>query len=143
MNDDSASVDDYSRGYNASKLVLLIEPRPLPHLVPLILHMIAVVPPDWRFLVIGSSWSLYNIGRSSSIQQYAKLAKLDLLRLPKPWKLETSEDVSKLLTDLRFYDEFIPNVEWILLFQHDTILCANSQTSLDDWLDWGWAGCPL
>jgi 16S rRNA G1207 methylase RsmC len=49
--------------YNTSKVAILIEPRPLPHLVPQILHMISVVPPDWRFLFIGSNLSVVSVGR--------------------------------------------------------------------------------
>jgi hypothetical protein len=33
-------------------------------------------------------------------------------------------------------------VEWILKYESDSILCANSQESLNDWLDWHWAGAP-
>ncbi len=50
--------NDPRDAYNASKLALVIEPRPLPHLVPHLLHMISVVPPDWRFLFIGSEESV-------------------------------------------------------------------------------------
>lgn len=33
-------------------------------------------------------------------------------------------------------------VEWVLLFQTDSILCANSQESLNDWLHYDWVGAP-
>lgn len=46
------------------------------------------------------------------------------------------------MTDLRFYDEFLPGVEWILKYESDSILCANSKSSLNNWLHWSWAGAP-
>ncbi|KAI1268518.1 hypothetical protein F5Y18DRAFT_423879 [Xylariaceae sp. FL1019] len=105
--------------FNASKVALLVEPRPLPHLVPQILHMISVVPVDWRFMFIGSNHVL-----------------------PDPWILDSKEDIHRLFTDPRFYDEFLPGVEWLLKYESDSILCANSEKSLDDWLHWDWTGAP-
>jgi len=33
-------------------------------------------------------------------------------------------------------------VEWLMKFESDSILCANSDDSLNDWLDYSWAGAP-
>lgn len=131
---------DPRAAYNSSKLALLIEARPIPHLSPLILHMITVVPPDWRFLFIGSRESIHSVSQAYSIKHQQVIGKLDLMQLPSPWSAASKEDVFRLLTDSRFYDEFLPGVEWVLKYEHDSILCANSETSLNDCLDWDWAG---
>ncbi|KAK2064200.1 hypothetical protein LY76DRAFT_612413 [Colletotrichum caudatum] len=128
--------------YNASKLALIIEPRPIPHLVPQLLHMTSVVPPDWRFLFIGSKKSVVSVSRSYGIKHQQVIGKLDLMVLPEPWRIDTKEHVFRLLTDMRFYDEFLPGVEWILKFESDSILCSNSPKSLNEWLGWSWAGAP-
>ncbi|KAK0711197.1 hypothetical protein B0H67DRAFT_646590 [Lasiosphaeris hirsuta] len=128
--------------YNASKVALLIEPRVLPHMVPQILHMISVVPPDWRFLFIGSEKSVISVGRAYATKYQQVIGKLDLMVLPEPWEIDSKEKVFRVLTDPRFYDEFLPGVEWILKYESDSILCANSDTSLNDWLDWSWVGAP-
>lgn len=133
---------DARAAFNASKLALLIEARPLPHLSPLILHMMAVVPPDWRFLFIGSRESIHGVSQAYSVKHQQVIGRLDLMELPLPWGIASKEDVFRLLTDARFYDEFLPGVEWILKYEHDSILCANAETSLNDWLDWDWAGAP-
>ncbi|KAH8127947.1 hypothetical protein FP744_10005380 [Trichoderma asperellum] len=130
---------DPRTAYNSSKLALLIEARPAPHLSPLILHMITVVPPDWRFLFIGSRESIHSVSQAYSIKHQQVIGKLDLMQLPPPWSVASKEDVFRLLTDSRFYDEFLPGVEWVLKYEHDSILCANSETSLNDCLDWDWA----
>ncbi|KAF6838735.1 hypothetical protein CPLU01_02268 [Colletotrichum plurivorum] len=134
--------DDPRAKYNASKLALIIEPRPLPHLVPQMLHMTSVVPPDWRFLFIGSNKSVVSVSRSYGIKHQQIIGKLDLMVLPEPWQIDSKEYVHRLLTDIRFYEEFLPGVEWILKFESDSILCSNSNRSLNDWLDWSWAGAP-
>ncbi|KAI8716884.1 DUF5672 domain-containing protein [Fusarium sp. LHS14.1] len=137
---DWAPNDDPRKNYNTSKVALIIEPEPLPLLVPLILHMIAVVPPDWRFVFIGSKKSVYTVGREYGIQLQQGLGKIDLMRLPSPWSIKTEEDLNRLYTDSRFYNEFLPGVEWLLTFDSESILCANAQSSLNDWLDYTWAG---
>jgi hypothetical protein len=128
--------------YNTSKVALLIEPRPLPHLVPQLLHMISVVPPDWRFVFIGSNKSVISVGRSYATNYQQAMGKLDLMVLPEPWEIDSKESIYRTLTDMRFYDEFLPGVEWLLKYEYDSILCANSETSLNDWLHWDWAGAP-
>lgn len=128
--------------FNASKVALIIEPRPLPHLVPLVLHMATVVPPDWRFIFIGSEQSVFSVSRAYAIKHQQVIGKLDLMVLPEPWNISSKEMVFRMLTDIRFYDEFLPGVEWILKYESDSILCGNSPTSLNDWLDWAWAGAP-
>ncbi|KKO98012.1 hypothetical protein THAR02_09886 [Trichoderma harzianum] len=131
---------DPRAAFNSSKLALLIEARPLPHLPPLMLHMMAVVPPDWRFLFIGSNGSITGVSQAYSIKHQQVIGKLDLMELPLPWNISSKENVFRLLTDSRFYDEFLPGVEWILKYEPDSILCANSEISVDDWLDWDWTG---
>lgn len=120
----------------------MIEGRPIPHLVPQILHMMSVVPPDWRFLFIGSNKSIIAVGRSFAIQYQQASGKLDLMRAPKPWDINDKEGVWRMLTDTRFYDEYLPGVEWMMKYEIDSMMCANSGDSLNDWLDYDWAGAP-
>jgi len=128
--------------FNSSKVALLIESRPLPHLVPQLLHMMSVVPQDWRFKFIGSNHSVISVSRSFATQYHEANGKLDLVILPEPWRAENREDISRLFTDMRFYDEFLSGVEWLLKFESDSIMCANSESSLNDWLEYSWAGAP-
>lgn len=101
--------------------------------------MIAVVPPDWRFLFIGSHQSVYDVEKSFAIKHHQVSGKLDLMVLPQPWTINTPEAVFRMLADERFYDEFLPDAEWILKYEHDNILCANYESTLNDWLNWSWA----
>lgn len=139
---DWTPTDDPRAAYDARKLALIIEPRVMPHLVPQLLHMISVVPPDWRFLFIGSPASVTMVGRSYPVKHQQIVGKLDLMVLPEPWDISSKEMVYRTLTDMRFYDEFLPGVEWLLKYEYDSILCANSEVSLNEWLDWHWAGAP-
>jgi Protein of unknown function (DUF5672) len=133
---------DPRTAYNSSKLAMIIEARPIPHLVPQIHHMMTVVPPDWRFLFIGSNKSVSAVGNAVGTKYQQAAGKLDLMIVPEPWSIEDKENVWRMLTDIRFYDELLPGVEWLLKFESDSILCSNSETSLNDWLDYDWAGSP-
>lgn len=133
---------DPRTAYNSSKLAVLIEARPIPHLVPQILHMMTVVPPDWRFLFIGSNKSVISVGKSFGARFQQATGKLDLMVAPKPWSIDSKEDVFRMLTDNRFYDELLPGVEWMLKYESDSIMCGNSEDSLNGWLDYHWAGAP-
>lgn len=126
--------------FNTSKLALLIESRPLPHLTTLILYMAEIIPAAWPFMFIGSPESIAFIERNHAIRRLKSIGKLDTRTLPPPWTIETSEDQSRLMTDMHFYDEILPGVEWLFKYEADSILCANSQKSLDDWLEWNWTG---
>lgn len=133
---------DPRTAYNASKVALLIEGRPLRHLVPQILHMIAVVPPDWRFLFVGTNESLATVNRSLATQTQQVIGKLELREVSRPFQIDSKENVYRMLTDLRFYDDMLPGVEWLLKYEADSIMCANSPDSLNDWMEYSWAGAP-
>ncbi|KAI1375931.1 hypothetical protein F4677DRAFT_446091 [Hypoxylon crocopeplum] len=127
---------------NHSKVALLIEPRPIRHLAPQILHMISVVPLDWSFVFVGSGESVSSLYRSRAVRKQQTTGKLNLLVLPEPWEIDNKEKVDRLLADIRFYDEFLPRAKWILKYEYDSILCANSEKSLNDWLRYDWASLP-
>lgn len=128
--------------YDPTKLALLIEGRAKPHLVPQILHMISVVPPEWRFLFIGTNKSVAAVGRSFAIKHQQAAGKLDLMVVPKPWEIKNKEHVWRMLTDSHFYTDLIPGVEWIMKYESDSIMCSNSKDSLNDWLRYDWAAAP-
>ena len=128
--------------FNESKLAILIEDRPLGHLAPLLQHMISVVPPDWRFLFLGSRESLNQTSSSIATQLHQKSGKLTLREIPENGTKSIREVTNRLFTDVTFYQEYTDPAEWLLVFQADSMLCAQSELSLDDWLRYDWVGAP-
>ncbi|KAF3936142.1 hypothetical protein ABW19_dt0200930 [Dactylella cylindrospora] len=131
--------------YNETRLAVLIETRPLGHLAPLLLHMITVVPPDWRFLFLGTNESVQHVNASLPVQMHEKNGKLDLRLIPENVSVAGQEETSRTFTNLWFYEEVLGGnrgVEHLLVFQPDSILCANSELSLNDWLEYDWVGAP-
>ncbi|KAI0528111.1 hypothetical protein F5B22DRAFT_641084 [Xylaria bambusicola] len=128
--------------FNASKVALLIENRALPNLAPLLLHFIAVVPPDWRFRFMGSSESVSSLNASHAVRSQVATGKLDLTFIPTNMSTSGGEMISRFLTNLWVYETLLHPAEWLLVFQSDSILCANSRQNLNDFLEYDWVGAP-
>ncbi|KAK0722402.1 hypothetical protein B0T26DRAFT_811204 [Lasiosphaeria miniovina] len=128
--------------FNESKVALLIENRPNPILAPLMLHFMSVVPPDWRFRFMGSVDSVAHMNNSVAIREQVAAGKLDLTYIPTNMTTGSQEEISRFLTTLWLYEVVLQPAEWLLVFQTDSILCANSQQTLNDYLDYDWVGAP-
>ena len=128
--------------FNESKVALLIENRPNPILAPLMLHFISVVPPDWRFRFMGSMESLAQINKSVAIREQVAAGKLDLTYIPSNMTTGSQEEISQFLTTLWLYEVVLQPAEWLLVFQTDSILCANSKKNINDYLEYDWVGAP-
>ncbi|KAI0448118.1 hypothetical protein F4803DRAFT_545637 [Xylaria telfairii] len=128
--------------FNESKVALLIENRALPMLAPLLLHFIAVVPPDWRFRFMGSPESVAALNTSHAVRAQVTSGKLDLTLIPSNMSTSGQEMISRFLTNLWLYETVLRPAEWLLVFQTDSILCANSRQNLNDYLDYDWVGAP-
>ena len=116
----SLSLDYGESPYNHSKVALIIENRPLGILAPLILHMISVVPPDWRFRFMGSEHSISLVNNSAAIRRQVSVGKLDLTYIPKNMTTSGSEEISQFLTNLWIYEVVLQPAEWLLIFQTDS-----------------------
>jgi hypothetical protein len=128
--------------FNESKVALLIENRPKPILAPLMLHFISVVPPDWRFRFMGSVESVEFLNQSMAIREHVAAGKLDLTYIPSNMTTGSQEEISRFLTTLWLYETVLQPAEWLLVFQADSILCANSRQTLNDYLEYDWVGAP-
>lgn len=128
--------------YDPRKVALLIENRAFPHLIPLLLHFTAVVPNDWRINFMGSEESLALVNSSLAVKSQVALGKMDLTHIPSNMSVAGTEQISQFLTTLWLYETVLAPAEWLLVFQSDSMLCANTEQSLNDWLDYDWVGAP-
>ncbi|KAF3929575.1 hypothetical protein ABW19_dt0207273 [Dactylella cylindrospora] len=126
--------------FNETKVALLIEGRAMPHLTPLLLHFMSVVPPDWRFKFFGTEESVNHLNRSRVVKAHVTDGKLDIALLPEGMHLDGQEATSATFTNLTFYRDVLYPAEFLLVFQTDSIICANSKQNLDDWLEFDWVG---
>lgn len=127
------------QSFNRSKLAIVVETEPLPHLSSLLLHTIAVLPPEWPVLFLGSNASTFSVARTPAISRHSTTGKITISQIPYPWIANDTEGFSRMLTHASFYDEVLHGVEWLLRLSQDSVLCANSNASLNEWLQWDWS----
>lgn len=128
--------------YDPSKLALLVETRPLPHLPALFAHMSSIIPPEWTFLFLGSNISIPFLRTSPTIARLESTGRMRLDFIPSNYSLTSRETISQMFTDLHLYETILSPAEHLLVFQPDSIFCANAPTTLNDFLDWDWIGAP-
>lgn len=91
---------------------------------------------------MGSKESLARVRKSLPIRAYEKSRKLGLKEVPAGNDASSSEGIHRMMTHMRFYKELVDPAEWLLIFRADTILCAQSNQSLNDWLEYDGVGAP-
>lgn len=128
--------------FNSSKLALLVEDRPLPALAPVLLHFMAALAPDWRFLFLGSAASLSAVNASAAVRSRVGTGRLLLRPMPAGVSTSGTEMVSRFLTSRWLYETAVAPAEWLLVFQTDSMVCANSRLAVDDFLGYDWVGAP-
>lgn len=141
--------ETFRNRFSTNRTALYIETRPEYKGVAtaLLLHMTQVVPPEWRFLFIGSEELVHKVNRSTSARHLQKIGKLRLQTV-EPWtdqwhrnrEINLDEVHDKLLTNISFYDEQLSGVEHLLTFRSHSILCANANTTVNDFLQYDWVG---
>ena len=84
-----------------------------------------------------------HILETPAIQHHLNSGKISTSLIPQnAIKLTSKErDLSALLTSKTMWDPF-PDVENILFFQLDSIICSNSNRTVDDFLHYDWIGAP-
>jgi hypothetical protein len=135
--------------YSANKTALYIESRPhIRHITPLLLHMMEVTPPEWRFVFLGSEETAARVNTSSPVKRYQEWGKLRVGTIERWASAWGKEDVgidelhSRLLTNSIFYETELKGTEHLLVFHSDSMLCANSHRDVNEFLEWDWVGAP-
>ncbi|KAJ6446671.1 putative xylanase 3 [Purpureocillium lavendulum] len=126
---------------NTSKLALLVEDRPQKILAPVLLHFIGVLPPSWPLLFLGSPASLAALNASAAARAHVRTGKLSLAPIPANMSTAGQEMVSRFLTSRWLYETAVA-AEWLLVFQTDATLCANSRLDMDRFVGLDWVGAP-
>ena len=94
-------------------------------LAPHMLHMLSVIPPDWRGQFMGSKDSVAYINASRAIRYQVSIGRLDLTYIPENMSVAGQEQISQFLTTLYVYDTLVKPAENLLVFQTDSKLFTN------------------
>lgn len=126
--------------YEKSKVATIIETRNLPHLGPLILQFLTVLPPDWPVIAWCSPENIEVLRQIPAIARNAEEGRLELRLFPLQFDIHDQEYLSRFLTSPWLWETL--EQEWILFFQSDSMLCSKSPQKIDDWLGFDWVGAP-
>ncbi|KAH8596968.1 hypothetical protein B0O99DRAFT_685444 [Bisporella sp. PMI_857] len=118
-----------------SKVAAIVETRPLRDLIPLITHFAAVLGPSWPVLFFTRASTVQALAAfghgSQPFKRMVQSGQVQIIELPSHVTLETYEGVSGFLASHWFWDSLSP-AEHLLLFQTDSIICANSGRRVED-----------
>jgi Protein of unknown function (DUF5672) len=122
------------------KVAVILEDRNLTHLMPLMMHFSSVLGPSWPIVLFTSSTA--TLSTSAPFQRAVSESRILIKRFPPDIKLKTSHSVSSFLTKPYFWEQLAP-AKHVLLFQADSIICANSPVKVDDFLEYDFVGAPI
>lgn len=91
---------------------------------------------------MGSNNSIPTITRSASARNHIESGKLRLINTPSNLSTSSQEMISRLFTTPWVYESVLAPTEWLLVFQTDSIFCANSISTVDDFFGFDWVGAP-
>ena len=133
-----ASITESDLTPSRKKVALLIENRPIAYLVPLLLHFLSVIPPDWSFRFMGSPAAHDVVLTSPAIRRAIAAQKLFLEPIPAQHSVGSRSALTRLFVDPWFYESWLYPAEWLFVFQSDSMVCSQSNTTLNDFVAQGY-----
>ncbi|KAL3418600.1 hypothetical protein PVAG01_10316 [Phlyctema vagabunda] len=128
-----------SKAAPAKNVAVIIEDRPLSNLAPLLLHFSSVLGPDWPIVLYTSEGKQPG---SLPFRRAVEEGRISVRNLPDGIAFTQHQAVSQFLTSPWLWDQLAP-AGHVLLFQADSILCANSDLRVDDFLGYDFVGAPI
>jgi hypothetical protein len=123
-----------------TRTATIIEGRNVPHLAPLLIHFLAVLPPQWPMTVFCSPENIEVLKHSPALALQLGTGHLILTVLHHMADLHDGEYLSCFLTKPWFWEQL--TAEWLLFFQSDSMICSNSEQSIEDCFGFDWVGAP-
>lgn len=125
----------------STKAAVIVETRYRQNLIPLMLHFMSVLGPTWPILFYTNEEQMPRFAASAALGRYIKSGHVEIRLLPKTVHFSNSNSVNRFMTDKWLWED-IP-AENILMFQSDSILCANAVKSVEDFFDYDFVGAPI
>lgn len=104
--------------------------------------MQAVIPPEWSFKFMGSPAALDFMRGSPIIRRLEESGKLEFLPVPDNYSVTDRQGLSTMFTDIHLYRDILAPAEHLLVWQPDSIMCANAPTTVNDFLEYDYVGAP-
>jgi len=127
---------------SSKKAAVIIETRRSGGIVPLILHFSAVLGPDWPVIIYTSAENFGSFSTSHALARHQRSGRVVVRPLAEGVYFPSWDSVSDFLTTPWLWKDLAP-AEHILIFQVDSILCANAVRSVEDFFEYDLIGAPI
>jgi hypothetical protein len=124
-------------------MAVVIESAPTPNLIPLMLHFSSVLGSSWPVVLftLEASWPAAPT-YSPALRRAITSGQLRVRFLPPETEFSSSQAVSGFLTSPWLWDQ-LSAAKRVLLFQTDSIVCANSPVDISEFLEYDFVGAPI
>ncbi len=120
---------------------MIIDTRIPDNLVPLILHFAMVLGPSWT-VVLFTMEAAWEMPASPPFRRAVQAGQVRIQFLPADTNLKKWKTVSWFFTRPWLWEQ-VQSASRVLLFQTDSIICSNSNKTVDDFLEWDFIGAPI
>ncbi|THV44613.1 hypothetical protein BGAL_0607g00070 [Botrytis galanthina] len=127
---------------SSNKVAVIIETRRSGNIIPLILHFSAVLGPTWPLIIYTSAENFGSFSTSAALLRHQHAGRIIVRSLAAGTWFYNWDSVSAFLTTRWLWEDLAP-AEHILLFQSDSMLCANAARSVDDFMEYDLIGAPI
>lgn len=145
---DASTAKAITYGQITNKVAVLSDTQYTSRLIPLILHFHAVLGPTWPIIFYTSEETLARhlkpeSEKGSAIWRRAvEDRRIQVRTIPAEFNLTSREGVNLYLSRPWLWEQLAP-AQHVLVFQTDSILCANAHRTVDDFFEWDWIAATL
>jgi hypothetical protein len=122
-------------------VIMETDPAAVRNLVPVILHFAAVLGPKWPVVLLTRK-DKWVEPPSPGFRRLMAERRLHIYFLPEGTTFPDHRSVSVFLTRPWFWEQF-ESAGRVLVFQADSVVCANSGRKIDDFVEWDLIGAPV
>ncbi|PQE07194.1 hypothetical protein CJF31_00004862 [Rutstroemia sp. NJR-2017a BVV2] len=126
----------------SDKVAVIIETRRSGNIVPLILHFSAVLGPTWPVIIYTPAENFGSFSTSAALLRHQRSGRIIVRPLAEGVYFWNWNSVSAFLTTRWLWDDLAP-AEHILMFQSDSMLCANAARSVEEFFEYDFIGAPI
>lgn len=129
-------------GFTGNVAVIMEEdPFAIHNFAAVVTHFRATLTPEWEMVILTRKG--WKIPQSRQLRNLLASGRVKVRFLPEAHNhFPNHPSVSIFLTDPWLWEQF-DTVNRMLMFQPDSMVCANANSTIDDFLEWDYIGAPM
>jgi hypothetical protein len=124
------------------RVAVIIEDKPRSNLIPLILHFHTVLGPSWPIIIYTATENVGTFSVSAALSRHIRSGAISIRILPPTVMFTNADSFSRFFTRPWLWEDLAP-AKHVLIFQADSMLCANAARSVEDFFEYDFVGAPV